>query len=262
MLKVNNIFKTFNQGTINSKKVLNGLNLNVNDGEFISIIGTNGAGKSTLMNAIAGSIAIDEGNIVLDGVDITNMKDYKRAKYIGRLFQDPMKSTAPNMTIIENLGLAYSRGSKRSLSWAIKKKDIELFKSILSDLDMGLEDRMDTKVKYLSGGQRQALTLIMATIKKPKLLLLDEHTAALDPVAQEKIMNITNRIINENKITTLMITHNLNQALNYGDRMIMLDRGKVAFELSIEDRKNLSPSNLIEKYNKSLLDGFSDEMLF
>lgn len=262
MLEINNLKKSFNIGTINEKIVLNGINISIEEGEFVTLIGTNGAGKSTLMNAISGSIDIDEGNIFLDNVDITEMKDYKRARYIGRLFQDPMKSTAPNMTIMDNLGLAYSRGSRRTFSWAIKKGDREKFSSILKELDMGLEERLDTKVKFLSGGQRQALTLLMATIKKPKLLLLDEHTAALDPIAASKVMEITDKIIRKNDITTLMITHNIDQALKFGDRTIMIDRGKVVLELNIDERKNMTPSKLIELYSDVVKNSLTDEMIF
>lgn len=262
MLKINNLRKTFNKGTANEKKVLNGIDINVKEGEFVTIIGTNGAGKSTLMNSIAGSIDIDEGNIFLDGIDISHMKDYKRAKHIGRLFQDPMKSTAPNMSILDNLGLAYSRGRRASLSRAIKKEDIEIFREVLSKLDMGLENRLNTKVKFLSGGERQALTLVMATIKTPKLLLLDEHTAALDPVASKKIMSITDRIVRQNNITTLMITHNIDQALMYGDKTLMIDRGKIIFEFNEQERKNITPSKLIDMYNDVTKNSITDEMIF
>lgn len=262
MLKINNLRKTFNKGTANEKKVLNGIDINVKEGEFVTIIGTNGAGKSTLMNSIAGSIDIDEGNIFLDGIDISHMKDYKRAKHIGRLFQDPMKSTAPNMSILDNLGLAYSRGRRASLSRAIKKEDTEIFREVLSKLDMGLENRLNTKVKFLSGGERQALTLVMATIKTPKLLLLDEHTAALDPVASKKIMSITDRIVRQNNITTLMITHNIDQALMYGDKTLMIDRGKIIFEFNEQERKNITPSKLIDMYNDVTKNSITDEMIF
>lgn len=262
MLSIENISKSFNKDTPNEKRVINNLTLRLCEGDFFTIIGSNGAGKSTLMNLIAGSIAVDSGKIFLDNKDITNLKDYKRAKYIGRLFQDPMKSTAPNMTILENLGLAYSRGKRNIFSWAIKKKDIEFFRQELAKLDMGLEDRLHTKVKLLSGGQRQALTLLMATIKKPRLLLLDEHTAALDPIAADKVIKITNDIIRRNNITALMITHNIEQALSYGDKTLMLDKGRIALELDKNERANMSPKDLVDKYTEVMKESITDELLF
>lgn len=262
MLELKGLEKTFHKGTVNERPALRGLDLTVNDGDFITILGTNGAGKSTMLNAIAGVFLLDAGSIILDGMDLTKKREHQRARYIGRLFQDPMKGTAPNMTIEQNLGLAFSRGSRRSLSWGIKKKDRELFREVLAPLELGLEDRLDTKVKLLSGGQRQALTLMMATIKTPHLLLLDEHTAALDPVTAQKVMEITDRIVKKDKITTLMITHNVEQALEYGNKTIMLNEGKIAFTLEGDARKEMTPTRLVELYTEVMKDSISDEMLF
>lgn len=262
MLKLDNLTKVFNQGTTYEKIALDGLSLEVEAGDFITVLGTNGAGKSTMLNAVAGVFKLDAGQVILDGENLTSKKEYHRAKVIGRLFQDPMKGTAPNMTIAENLGLAYSRGMRRSLSWGIKKKDLILFREVLSELDLGLEDRMNTKVKLLSGGQRQALTLMMATIRTPSLLLLDEHTAALDPVTAMKVMDITQDIIDKSKLTTLMITHNVEQALKYGNKTIMLDSGKVVLELEGKERENMTPIRLVELYTSTMKKSISDEMLF
>ena len=240
MLKLENVSITFNKGTVNEKKALDNVSLTVEDGDFITVIGSNGAGKSTLMNAVSGTYEIDKGKIFLDDKNITRLKEYQRARFIGRLFQDPLRGTAPNMTIEENLGLAYSRGKRRSLNIGIKRKDLNLFREKLSELGLGLEDRMKTPVGLLSGGQRQALTLLMATIVTPKLLLLDEHTAALDPKTAAKVMEITEKIVKENNITTLMITHNVSNALAYGNRTIVLSQGRLAFALEGEQRKNMT----------------------
>lgn len=255
MLDITDLSKTFNTGTVNEKKALNHLNLHVNDGDFITVLGANGAGKSTLFNAIAGNFPIDSGKIVLDGENITFMKEYRRSVYIGRLFQDPLKGTAPSMTIEENLALAYLRASENKADFSrITRKDREKFRDQLARLDMGLEDRMKTPVGTLSGGQRQALTLLMATIVPPKLLLLDEHTAALDPGAAVKIMNLTREIVAENHTTCLMITHNLRQAVTTGNRTIMMADGKIISDISGKEREGLSPEDLMKRFGEDLDD--------
>jgi len=250
MLQLNNINKTFNIGTLNEKKALSNISLTLEDGDFVSIIGGNGAGKSTLFNAIAGTFLCDTGNIRLDNLDITMMPEYKRAKYIGRLFQDPMRSTAPSMTIEENLALCYQRGTHRGLGVGIKKKDVYFFKQCLSELGLGLEDRLKTKMGLLSGGQRQAVTLLMATIVTPKLLLLDEHTAALDPATAEKVITITRQIVAKNHITTMMITHNIQSALELGNRTIMMDDGEIIMDISGEERNNMTVEKLIQMFTQ------------
>lgn len=251
MLKITDLHVTFHQGTIHERVALDGVSYEVQAGDFITILGTNGAGKSTLLNCIAGNIEPDQGKIVLDGIDITWMKEYKRAKMIGRLFQDPLKGTAPNMTILENLGLAYSRGKRSTLSKAIKKSDIPYFKEQLVKLNLGLETRMDTKVGLLSGGQRQALTLMMATLVTPKLLLLDEHTAALDPKTADTIMRVTETIIKENNIPTIMITHNMKQALTYGNKLLVMNEGKIVKELSGTEKQKTTVDQLLNMYDLS-----------
>lgn len=248
MLKVNSIEKTFNLGTINEKKALDGVSLHLNPGDFVTIIGGNGAGKSTLMNAITGVWPVDNGSIYLDGVNITGLPEYKRAKYIGRVFQDPMMGTAPDMQIIENLALAYRRGKKRTLKWGITKKEKELFHEKLKILGLGLEDRMTSKVGLLSGGQRQALTLLMASLQTPKLLLLDEHTAALDPKTAVKVLEISEEIIERDNLTAMMITHNMNDAINHGNRLIMMNNGKIIYDVQGEEKKNLSKADLMQKF--------------
>lgn len=248
MLEIRNISKTFNPDSPFEKKALRNITLTVKEGEFVSIIGSNGAGKSTLFNAIAGSFLIDEGKILLDGEDITYLPDHKRAKTIGRLFQDPMKGTAPGMTIEENLSLASGRGGWFS---SITKKDREIFRDKLSELSMGLEDRMKQPVGLLSGGQRQALTLLMATFNPPKLLLLDEHTAALDPATAERVSALTDRIVKENNLTCLMITHNMQSALVQGTRTLMMESGKIIYDVSGEERKGLSVQDLLDKFRLS-----------
>ena len=249
MLEITNAVKVFAPSTPNEMKALNGLNLKLEDGEFVTIIGSNGAGKSTLFNAICGNFWLDSGMILLDGENITFKSEHKRAKVIGRIFQDPMKGTAPNLTIEENLALAYSRSKHAGLRSAVTKKERKMFKEALAGFSMGLEERMDTKVGLLSGGQRQVVTLLMATLVPPKLLLLDEHTAALDPATADKVMDITKRIISENNLTTLMITHNVTQALETGTRTIMLDRGNIIFDISENERKNMTVDDLMDMYS-------------
>lgn len=249
MLTLSNIKLVFSKGTPDEKIALNNLSLNVNDKDFITVIGANGAGKSTMFNAIAGTYLTDEGTITLDGKDITSMPEHKRARLIGRLFQDPMKGSAPGMTIEENLALAAGRGGWLSV---LSKKDKKLFREKLSLLDMGLEDRMNQQVGLLSGGQRQALTLMMATVNPPKILLLDEHTAALDPGTAEKVLNLTTKIVDENKITCLMITHNMQSALELGNRTIMMDSGRVIFDAANEERDGLTVNDLLEKFKSSV----------
>ena len=257
MLRIENVSKVFEANTINEKVVFKNLNLHIKQNDFVTILGSNGAGKSTLFNLISGNINVDEGKIILNDENITYIPDYKRAKYIGRLFQDPLKGTAPNMSIKENLALAYLRAGKSNTTFSrINKKDEENFYEKLKMLDMGLEDRMDHKVALLSGGQRQALTLLMATIVPPKILLLDEHTAALDPNAQEKVLSLTKQIVQENNITCLMITHHLNQALSIGNRTIIMEEGKIVLDINDEERKKYTTNDLLikfkEKTNKEL----------
>lgn len=250
MLKIENISKTFNPGTVNEKKALEHLSLELKDGDFATIVGSNGAGKSTMFNAIAGTFIVDEGNIYLDGEDITFVKEYRRSRVIGHLFQDPLKGTAPNMTIEENMALAYLRASNYSgkLFSRISAKDKMRFKEQLSLLGMGLEDRMKQPVGLLSGGQRQALTLLMATFVTPKLLLLDEHTAALDPATAEKVLELTKAIVAERGITCLMVTHNMHQALEVGNRTLMMNAGHIVFDCAGEQRANLTVADLLEKF--------------
>ena len=260
MLSIQNISKTFNPGTVNEKTALHDFSLNLEPADFVSIIGSNGAGKSTLFNAVAGSFYVDEGSICLDGKDITFMTEHKRSRMIGRLFQDPNSGTAPHMTIEENLALAYLRSSKGKAPFSrISKKDQSLFRERLSLLNMGLEDRMTQPVGLLSGGQRQALTLLMATIVTPKLLLLDEHTAALDPKTASVVMSITERIVLEERLTTLMITHNMRDAIRYGDRLIMLHAGNIILDISGEEKKNLTVTDLLEKFSVSSGSEFSSD---
>ena len=234
MLELKDLHKTFNPGTVNAKTALNGLSLTLRDGEFVTVIGGNGAGKSTMLNATAGTLQVDSGEVFLDGIDVTDLPEYKRASYIGRVFQDPMMGTAPSMHIEENLALAARRGQKRGLRWGISKEERETYRTLLSDLGLGLETRLSSEVSTLSGGQRQALTLLMATLKSPKLLLLDEHTAALDPKTAAKVMELTDRIVTKEKLTTLMITHNMRDAIQYGSRLIMLHEGRVILDISDE----------------------------
>lgn len=260
MLKIEHASITFNKNTVNERKALRDFTYTIDSGDFVTVIGSNGAGKSTLMNAISGSYSLDRGRIFLDGKDITPLKEYQRARMIGRLFQDPLRGTAPSMTIEENLGLAYSRGKKRSLSIGINKKDVELFRERLAQLDLGLEDRMKTPVGLLSGGQRQAITLLMATIVTPKLLLLDEHTAALDPKTAEKVMEITDKIVKDNNITTLMITHNIDNALHYGNKTILLSQGSLMLSLYGKERDEMTLDKLLSLYSSNN-ETLSDSMI-
>ena len=246
MLELKNLYKTFNAGTVNEKRAIDGLDLTLEDGDFVTIIGGNGAGKSTTLNLIAGVFPADQGSIVLDGVDITRLPEHKRAKYLGRVFQDPMMGTAATMGIEENLALANRRGQRRTLRPGITAQEREKFRKQLAAL--GLEDRMTSKVGLLSGGQRQALTLLMATLKKPRLLLLDEHTAALDPKTADKVLQITEEIVARDKLTTLMVTHNMKHAIQYGNRLIMMDAGKVVVDIRGEEKKNLTVRDLLEKF--------------
>ena len=261
MLKIHGISKTFNPGTVNEKKALSDLSLHLNQGDFITILGSNGAGKSTLFNAIAGTFVVDSGSIVLDGTNITNQPDYKRSKYIGRMFQDPLKGTAPNMTIEENLALAYMRASSHTSPFSmINKADRKEFRDRLAQLGLGLEDRMSHPVGLLSGGQRQALTLLMATLVTPKLLLLDEHTAALDPATAEKVLDLTKQIVAENHITCLMITHNIPSALALGNRTIMMNNGSIVMELEGEERAGMTTEGLLKKFHEQGMS--NDRILF
>ena len=295
MLQLQNIHKTFNIGTVNEKKALTGIDLTINDGDFITVIGGNGAGKSTMLNIIAGVFPPEEGNIIIDGVevkkksvkknkkeavekddsqvdetqqvaettslDITKMPEYKRAAMIGRVFQDPMVGTAANMSIEENLALANRRGSKRGLRWNIKKEEREIFREKLKMLDLNLEDRLTTKVGLLSGGQRQALTLLMATLIKPKVLLLDEHTAALDPKTASKVLNLTEELTSKDNITTVMITHNMKDAIKYGNRPIMMMNGNIIYDVSGEEKKNLTVSDLLLKFEQSSDGEFANDRM-
>ena len=249
MLEVKNIYKTFNPGTVNEKHALNGVSLKLKEGDFVTVIGSNGAGKSTLLNAIAGLWMIDSGSICIDGNDITRLPDYKRARYIGRVFQDPMQGSAATMQIEENMALAARRGKKRTLRKGICQSEREKYREMLKELNLGLEERLTSKVGLLSGGQRQALTLLMATMEKPRLLLLDEHTAALDPKTAAKVLELTEKLVNENHITTFMVTHNMRDALKYGNRLIMMCDGKIIFDVEGEEKKKLEVKDLLEKFN-------------
>ena len=261
MLEIQNIFKTFNAGTINEKRALNGVSLTLNDGDFVTVIGGNGAGKSTLMNAIAGVFGVDSGKILIDGMELTHLPEYKRAKYIGRVFQDPMMGTAATMQIEENLALAARRGMKRTLRIGITKAEREEYKEQLKILGLGLENRMTSKVGLLSGGQRQALTLLMATLRKPKLLLLDEHTAALDPKTAEKVLDATELIVAKDKLTTVMITHNMRDAIAHGNRLIMMYDGKILIDVSGEEKKNLTVEQLLALFSKASGSDEADDKL-
>ena len=262
MLDLQNISKTFNPGTINEKKALSGLSLHLDPGDFVTVIGGNGAGKSTMLNAIAGVWPVDEGRIILGGTDITALPEYKRAGLIGRVFQDPMMGTAPNMQLEENLALAKRRGERRGLRWGVTKEERADYYEVLKILGLGLEDRMTAKVGLLSGGQRQAVTLLMAALKQPKLLLLDEHTAALDPATAAKVLEISDKIVSENSLTTLMITHNMNDAIRHGNRLIMMNEGHIILDVRGEEKQHLTKQELVEKFAQ--LSGMqldSDEVL-
>ena len=259
MLEIKNIYKTFNPGTVNEKAALKGLSLTLDEGDFVTVIGGNGAGKSTMLNAIAGVWPLDQGQIIIDGTDVTSLPEYKRAKFIGRVFQDPMTGTAATMQIDENLALAAKRGQKRGLKTNLSKSDTEEFKSLLAFLDLGLEERLTSKVGLLSGGQRQALTLLMATIQKPKVLLLDEHTAALDPKTAATVLKATEKIVNKNNLTTLMITHNMKDAITYGNRLVMMNDGKIILDIRGEEKKKLTVEDLLHKFEAASGEEFSND---
>lgn len=261
MLKLTHISKTFNPGTITEKKALHDISLNLKEGDFVTVIGGNGAGKSTLLNLIAGVHQTDSGSILLDGIDITLCKEHTRAKYLGRVFQDPMMGTASSMAIEENLALAYRRGEKRGLRWGISSEEKEIYKELLASLDLGLETRMSSKVGLLSGGQRQALTLLMATLKKPKLLLLDEHTAALDPKTATKVLELTEEIVKRDNLTTFMVTHNMRNAIRYGNRLIMMSEGNIIYDVSGDEKKNLKVEDLLEKFKVANGDGLTNDRM-
>lgn len=261
MLTLDHISKTFNPGTINEKRALDGLSLHLKPGDFVTVIGGNGAGKSTMLNAVAGVWPVDSGRIILDGVDVTAMPEYRRAQYIGRVFQDPMMGTAADMWIEENMALAARRGERRGLSWAISPADRENFRRLLSELDLGLEDRLSSKVGLLSGGQRQALTLLMAVMKKPKVLLLDEHTAALDPKTAAKVLELSDRFVAEGNLTTLIVTHNMKDAIAHGNRLIMMNAGKIVFDISGEEKKRLTVDDLLHAFTLSTAEEFANDRI-
>ena len=250
MLEIKEIWKTFNAGTVNEKQALRGVSLTLNDGDFCTVIGGNGAGKSTMLNAVAGTFPVDAGTISIGGTDVTHLPEFKRAKFIGRVFQDPMMGTAPTMQIDENLALAARRGQSRGLKWGITKAEKEHYQELLHGLDLGLEDRLTSKVGLLSGGQRQALTLLMASLQKPKLLLLDEHTAALDPKTAAKVLELSDRIVAENHLTTMMVTHNMKDAIAHGNRLIMMYNGRIVIDVSGEEKKKLTVPQLLELFSK------------
>lgn len=251
MLEIKNVCKTFNAGTVNEKRVFDGLSLTLEEGDFVTVIGGNGAGKSTMLNIVSGAYTPDEGSISIDGVDVTRLPEYKRAKYIGRVFQDPRMGTATDMWVEENLAVADRRGLRRGLRWSITNKDRARYKQVLSTLGLGLEDRLSTKMGLLSGGQRQAVTLLMAAMKKPKLLLLDEHTAALDPKTAAKVLEITDKLITENKLTALMVTHNMRDAITHGNRLIMMHAGRIILDIRGEEKKRLTVEALLEQFSKT-----------
>ena len=262
MFKLDNIYKTFNPGTVNEKRAMNGISLTLENGDFVTVIGGNGAGKSTLLNAVAGTWMVDSGSIRINGADVTKIPEHKRAKYIGRVFQDPMMGTAANMQIQENLALALRRGKPRTLRSGITQEEREKYKELLKILDLGLEERLTEKVGMLSGGQRQALTLLMATLQKPDLLLLDEHTAALDPKTAAKVLSSTKKIVERDSLTTLMITHNMRDAITYGNRLIMLYEGRIVVDISGDEKKNLEVEDLLQMFESASGSGVvSDRML-
>ncbi len=260
MLEIRHVYKTFFPGTINEKAALSDLNLMIEDGEFVTVIGGNGAGKSTMLNIIAGSLTVDSGQIIVDGMDITRLPEYKRASDFGRVFQDPMMGTAPTMQIDENLAIAARRGEARGLKWGIDKEERERYKELLKEFDLGLEDRLSTKAGLLSGGQRQALTLLMATLKKPKLLLLDEHTAALDPKTAQKVLDITDKIVEKSKLTTFMVTHNMRDAIRHGNRLLMLNEGKIILDIKGEEKKKMTVEKLINRFEKASGEEFANDV--
>ena len=250
MLEIKSIYKTFNAGTVNEKRALQGIDLHLKEGDFVTVIGGNGAGKSTMLNAVAGTWFVDSGSISIGGVDVTHLPEYKRARFIGRVFQDPMLGTAPTMMIEENLALAARRGQKRGLGWGINQAERERYRELLHSLDLGLEDRLTSKVGLLSGGQRQALTLLMASLRKPKLLLLDEHTAALDPKTAAKVLELSDRIVEKDHLTTMMVTHNMKDAIAHGNRLIMLYEGRVVIDVSGEEKKKLTVPQLLDLFSR------------
>ncbi len=250
MLEIKEIWKTFNAGTVNEKQALRGVSLTLNEGDFCTVIGGNGAGKSTMLNAVAGTWSVDQGTISIGGTDVTHLPEHRRAAFIGRVFQDPMMGTAPTMQIVENLALAARRGQKRGLRWGLTKTEKDRYQEMLSGLGLGLEDRLTSKVGLLSGGQRQALTLLMASLKKPKLLLLDEHTAALDPKTAAKVLELSDKIVAENHLTTMMVTHNMKDAIVHGNRLIMMYDGKIVIDVSGEEKKKLTVPQLLELFSK------------
>ncbi|MCI8770343.1 MAG: ATP-binding cassette domain-containing protein [Lachnospiraceae bacterium] len=259
MLELIDVHKTFNLGTINEKKALNGVDLHLEEGDFVTVIGGNGAGKSTVLNAIAGVWPIDTGSILIDGVNMTGLPEHKRAAVLGRVFQDPMTGTTATMEIQENLALAARRGKRRGLSWGITKQERKEYHELLATLDLGLEDRMTSKVGLLSGGQRQALTLLMATLKKPKLLLLDEHTAALDPKTAAKVLSLSDQIIEEHNLTAMMVTHNMRDAIVHGNRLIMMNEGKVILDIKGEEKKRLTVEDLLKKFEEVSGEEFAND---
>ena len=250
MLKLSHVKKTFNKGTVTEKRALTGVNLELAEGDFVTVIGGNGAGKSTLLNMIAGVYPLDSGTIELDGTDVSQMTEPQRAKFLGRVFQDPMRGTAADMQIAENLALAKRRGQRRGLSWGVTKAEKDEYVELLKRLDLGLDTRLNAKVGLLSGGQRQALTLLMATLTKPRLLLLDEHTAALDPKTASKVLNLTEEIVDENHLTTLMVTHNMNDAIRLGNRLIMMHEGHVIYDVVGDEKKSLTVADLLQKFEE------------
>ncbi|MCI6715174.1 MAG: ABC transporter ATP-binding protein [Lachnospiraceae bacterium] len=260
-LEIKDIHKTFNKGTINEKVALDGVNLQLNEGDFVTIIGGNGAGKSTTLNAVAGVWPVDSGSIIIGGNDVTGLPEHKRAKFLGRVFQDPMTGTAATMSIDENMALAARRGKKRTLKWGVTKAEREYFKEKLRELDLGLEDRLTSKVGLLSGGQRQAVTLLMASLQKPELLLLDEHTAALDPKTAAKVLELSDKIIEENHLTAMMVTHNMKDAIAHGNRLIMMHEGKVIYDVSGEEKKNLHVSDLLAKFEEASGGEFANDRM-
>lgn len=261
MLEIKGVSKTFNPGTINEKRALNGIDLTLNDGDFVTVIGGNGAGKSTLLNMITGVYPVDRGTITIDGMDVTKLPEHKRAKYLGRVFQDPMTGTAADMEIAENLAIAARRGKRRTLLSGVTHKEKNEFRELLKKLDLGLEDRLTSKVGLLSGGQRQAITLLMATLQNPKLLLLDEHTAALDPATAAKVLNLTEELVSDGHITTIMITHNMKDAIRLGNRLIMMNNGEIIYDIQGEEKKNLHVSDLLELFSKASNGEFANDRM-
>ena len=259
MLEIKDIYKTFNAGTINERKALQGVSLKLEDGDFVTVIGGNGAGKSTMLNAIAGVWPVDEGQIIIDDKDVTKLPEYKRAAFLGRVFQDPMNGTAATMQIDENLAMAYRRGKRRTLRWGIKKEEKEKYYEMLKQFDLGLEDRMTSKVGLLSGGQRQALTLLMATLQRPHLLLLDEHTAALDPKTAAKVLELSQKIIAEENLTAMMVTHNMRDAITYGNRLVMMNEGRIVIDIKGEDKKKLTVEDLLQKFEEVSGEEFTND---